>query len=116
MPHLVVEYSRSIENTYDVKVIMDVVFEAGVCSGIMKAEDIKVRALAYDHYRLGGGLTSFLHLGAYLLTGRTPEQKEHFSTLMRSRLADHFPEIESISIDVRDMDPVAYKKRLLSDE
>jgi len=116
MPHFVIEFSRSVENRYDVSEIMEVAFDAGVSSSIMKAEDIKVRAIAYDHFRLDGGMTSFFHLGAYLLAGRTPQQKEHFSTLIRSRLADHFPAIESISIDIRDMDPIAYKKRLLTDE
>jgi len=113
MPHMVMEYSRSLESRVDLTKMMDLAFEVGVRSGVMKAADIKVRATPYDHVRLEGGLETFLHVSVFLLAGRTPEQKEHVSTLMRDSLADAFPMIGSISIDIRDMDPVAYKKRVL---
>ncbi len=32
--------------------------------------------------------------------------------LVRDRLSARFDDVDSISIDVRDMNPVAYKKRL----
>src|SRR5690606_34146848 len=114
MPHMVMEYSRSLEGLVDLRKMMDLAFEAGVRSEVMKAADIKVRAIPYDHVRLEGGLETFLHVSVFLLSGRTPEQKEHVSILMRDSLADAFPMIGSISIDIRDMDPVAYKKRVPS--
>jgi len=51
----------------------------------------------------------------YLLAGRTPAQKERLSIDLRQAMAEMMPEVHSISIDVRDMDPDAYKKRLLPD-
>lgn len=112
MPHFVLEYSRPLENQLDLSEVMEVAFAAGVNSGVMKAADIKVRALPYDHYRLDGSLETFLHVSIYMLAGRTPEQKEHVSTLLRNALAEAFPGIGSISIDIRDMDTQAYKKHL----
>jgi len=114
MPHFVIEYSRPLESQLDLREVMEVAFNAGVNSGVMKAEDIKVRALPYDHYRLDGSLETFLHVSVYMLAGRTPEQKVHVSTLIRASLADAFPTIGSISIDIRDMDTQAYKKHLRS--
>lgn len=116
MPHFVIEYSRSLESAYDLKKVMDVAFDAGVRSGVMKSEDIKVRAMPYDHARLGDGKETFLHVNVFLLAGRTSEQKEHVSTLLCDRLADSFPAIGSISIDIRDMDPAAYRKKQPSPE
>lgn len=113
MPHFVMEYSRSLEETLSIKELMDVAFDAGVRSGVVEAKNIKVRALPYEHFRLEGGIETFLHVNVYLLAGRTPEQKAHVSTLIRDSLADAYPAIGSISIDIRDMDPDAYRKRVL---
>lgn len=114
MPHFVIEYSRPLENTLDLNKVMQIAFESGVQSGAMQAPDIKVRAIPYDYFRLEGGIDTFMHVSVYLLEGRTAEQKEHLSILLRQNLGDACPQIGSLSIDIRDMDPIAYKKRLLT--
>lgn len=58
-------------------------------------------------------ILSFFHLSLYLLAGRTREQKERLSVVLRQELSELLPDIYSISVDIRDMDPEAYKKRLL---
>ncbi|MGH2341697.1 5-carboxymethyl-2-hydroxymuconate Delta-isomerase [Segnochrobactraceae bacterium EtOH-i3] len=114
MPHLLIDYARPLEQTLSIREVMDVAFEAAARSGVMQPADIKVRATPFDHYRLEGGITTFLHVTVQLLAGRTAEQKEHVALLMRADLAEAFPDIHSISVDIRDMDPIAYKKRLLT--
>jgi 5-carboxymethyl-2-hydroxymuconate isomerase len=47
-----------------------------------------------------------------MLAGRTPEQKVALSVALRQTLVAHCPDITSLSVDIRDMDPEAYKKRL----
>lgn len=113
MPHMIIEYARPMEETLSLTEVMDVAFGAGARSGVMDPADIKVRAIPYDHYRFEGGVTSFLHVTVKLLDGRTPAQKEHVALLMRADLADAFPEVGSISVDIRDMDRAAYRKRVL---
>jgi 5-carboxymethyl-2-hydroxymuconate isomerase len=113
MPHFVIEYSRGIEETVDLDALMTAAHEAGAESGVMKAEDIKVRAIAYEAFRFAGNIQSFVHVTISLLEGRSDRQKEHLAVLLRERLARSCPEIDSISIDVRDMNAAAYKKRLL---
>lgn len=112
MPHFVIEYSRGIEETVDLDALMTAAHEAGAESGVMKAEDIKVRAIAYDTFRFAG-IESFVHVTISLLEGRSDQQKEHLAVLLRERLARCCPDIDSISIDIRDMNATAYKKRLL---
>ncbi|MEX1215758.1 5-carboxymethyl-2-hydroxymuconate Delta-isomerase [Saccharospirillum sp.] len=116
MPHFVIEYARIVEETVDVVDVMEGVFEAAVQSEVMQAEDVKVRAIAYDHYRLYENKGNFIHVTVCLLQGRTDQQKERVAIEVRNCLAHLLPEISSISIDVRDMNPVAYKKRLLVNE
>ena len=113
MPHFVIEYSRDVEQDHNIKQIMQIAHDSGAASGVMNPDDIKVRALAYDHYLLVGANDSFVHVTVYLLAGRSDEQKLKVSSLLREKLADYLPGVTSISIDVRDMNGEVYLKRLL---
>ena len=92
--------------------VMMAIHLAAASTGVVKAEDLKIRAQAFDDYLVAGEAQSFFHVSLYLLTGRTPQQKEALSVELRSTLAKLLENTHSISIDIRDMDPDAYKKRL----
>jgi 5-carboxymethyl-2-hydroxymuconate isomerase len=113
MPHFVIEYSKPLEAQVDMTAIMELAYDAGSASGVMNPEDIKVRCRPYDHYRLRTPDETFLHLSVFLLEGRTDEQKEKLAIIAREKLAEALPMVTSISIDIFDSNPVAYKKRLL---
>jgi 5-carboxymethyl-2-hydroxymuconate isomerase len=93
--------------------VMQALHEAAASTGVVKAEDLKIRVLPFADYLVAGEQQSFFHVSLYLLAGRTPRQKEHLSMELRKTLADILTDVHSISIDIRDMDPQAYKKRLL---
>lgn len=114
MPHFVIEYARPVETQTAIAAVMEAVHEAAAGSGVMKSEDIKVRAVACDHWRLARPGETFLHVTASLLEGRTDQQKEALAIRVRTALAELLPAVTSLSVDVRDMNPVAYKKRLLA--
>ncbi|MBL4768773.1 MAG: 5-carboxymethyl-2-hydroxymuconate Delta-isomerase [Rhodobacteraceae bacterium] len=113
MPHFVIEYSRDIEARFDISKIMQIAFDSGVASGVMQTSDIKVRARPYDHYRLVNEGDSFLHVMVFLLDGRSETQKEHVALILRENLQSYLLDVTSISIDIRDMNRQAYKKRVL---
>jgi len=112
MPHLVIEYSDDALDRAMLKELMQGLAETAAQTGVMKREDIKVRAQNYRDYLIAGKQDSFVHLSVYLLAGRTPEQKEKLSISLRRTMVDRCPEVVSLSVDIRDMDPDAYKKRL----
>jgi len=112
MPHIVCHYSATPDMP-PVRDVMQVIYETAASTGIVKAEDLKIRALPFTDYLVAGRQQSFFHVSFYLLAGRTPEQKEILSVELRKALAGVLPDVHSISIDIRDMDPQAYKKRLL---
>jgi len=112
MPHFVIEYSRTIERSVDIEAVMAAAYEAGAQSGVMGPSDIKIRALPYDHFRFAGNIQSFIHVTVSLLEGRTDQQKEHLALLLREFLAKPCAGVDSISVDIRDMNATAYKKRL----
>ena len=113
MPHFVIEYSRDLEKSYDIPKVMQIAYDTGVASGEVQAADIKVRAQPYDYFRILNPSDSFLHVTVFLLDGRTDEQKEHISLLLLQNLVEYLQAVTSVSVDIRDMNRVAYKKRVL---
>ncbi len=114
MPHFVIEYSRDVEGNYDINKVMQIAFDSGVESAVIQAADIKVRSRPYDHYRLLNEGDSFLHVSVFMLAGRTDDQKEHVALILRENLQDYLVDVSSISVDIRDMNTQAYKKRVLA--
>lgn len=114
MPHFVIEYSRDVEENYDIAKVMKIAFDSGVESAVMQAADIKVRARPYDHFRLLNEGDSFLHVSVFMLAGRSDDQKEHVALILRENLQFYLIDVTSVSIDIRDMNTQAYKKRVLA--
>jgi 5-carboxymethyl-2-hydroxymuconate isomerase len=114
MPHIVCHYA-SDQKMPPIRDVLSMLHRVAAATGVVKAEDLKSRAQAFDDYLIAGERKSFLHVAFYLLAGRTPAQKERLGTDLRQAMAEMMPEVHSISIDIRDMDPDAYKKRLLPD-
>jgi 5-carboxymethyl-2-hydroxymuconate isomerase len=113
MPHIVIEHSIDGHAAFDVTELMRALHDAAAATGVMQAADIKVRAMAYADYLVAGKRAGFCHVSVYLLEGRTPEQKVALSEALRAVMAQLLPQTKSLSVDIRDMDAVAYKKRLL---
>lgn len=112
MPHLVIEYSDGALDKDRLRQLMEALAAAAAQTGVMNAEDIKVRARSYDDFLIAGKRDSFVHLTVCLLAGRTPDQKVGLSIKLRQTMTELCPDVVSLSVDIRDMDPLAYKKRL----
>ena len=93
--------------------ILFALHSAAAETGVVAAADLKIRAQAFDDYLVAGEQHSFFHVALYLLAGRSPQQKEKLSVALRGALVALLPDTHSLSVDIRDMDPDAYKKRLL---
>jgi len=113
MPHLVLEYSEPLDPMPDWAAVMGALADAVTATGIARREDLKLRATGYRHLLLADGSRSFLHLTLSLLEGRTPDQKERLALACRACLVAACPRVDAISVDIRDMDAHAYKKRVL---
>lgn len=114
MPHLIVEYSEGLEQALPIDKLVDAVIRAAADSGAMQERDIKARAVAYRHFRLADGGSTFVHTTVRMLAGRAPETKLRLSTLIRERLVATAPDVHSISVEICDMDPDSYRKRVLA--
>ena len=108
MPHIVVEHSEDLPVLP--QVLVDKVHQATYASGLFTMESIKTRAIAYQHYALGDGKEGFIHICAYIVAGRTDEQKKALVQTLLECLSTYCRDSDCLSVDVRDLNPQVYTK------
>lgn len=109
MPHFVIDCSQDILNTHPEMDILIKVNEVAVASSLFDPKDIKVRMRSYNTYLVGGQSdTSFIHVFADIMQGRTTEQKAALSKSMVSLLKALFPNVPFIAMNVRDFEKATY--------
>ncbi len=113
MPHFIIEYGEALNGKKDKHGAMQIAFQCGEACGFIDPTDIKVRMRPYTDFFTGDGRTSFIHITVRLLSGRTTAQKENLSVALRDAFDARFPKVQSISIEICDMDRGSYKKRLV---
>lgn len=108
MPHCIIEHSISL-NGAD---LVPIVFDAALASGLFaeNGQDIKVRALAYQHYLTGKEKSDFVHITLRILSGRTDEQKQSLSQVVLQRLSGVSLEKCSVTVEIVEMDRNSYGK------
>lgn len=112
MPHFIIEHANALTNDADIRDALQITLDCGGRMDFINKDDIKVRLVPYTHILAGDGRTRFLHVTVYLLDGRSYALKETLSLALRDDLDKRFSHVQSISIDIRDMNRACYKKRL----
>jgi len=112
MPHIVIEHSTAGHANFDAPALMRALHDAAAATGVVLAADLKLRTIAYSDYLIAGKHDGFCHVSVYMLEGRTPEQKLAVSEALRAAMMRLLPDTKSLSVDIRDMDAFAYKKRV----
>jgi 5-carboxymethyl-2-hydroxymuconate isomerase len=113
MPHFVIECSKNILALQSADLIMNTVYNAANATGLFAENDIKVRINSYEHYKLGDGKDSFLHIFASIMEGRTTNQKANLSRVIVEKLTPLFPDISFLSININDFDRATYCNKSL---
>jgi len=103
MPHFVVDCSKSVFSTHDGDTITKKVHLAAISTGLFSEANVQIRITPFDHYLKGNEKQEFIHVFASILEGRTPEQKLALSKAVVTELADIFPDIPHIGVDIRDI-------------
>ncbi len=113
MPHLVIEYSEDLADTHDMTALCQSLYDAAIASDIFDPATVKVRARPCPYWRIGTEPKSFAHITIRLMSGR--------DTLTKSRLTQHvltaidrqLPDVGSLTVDIKEIDPTTYAKRIL---
>lgn len=115
MPHFIIDCSSVLLEKQAPEKIMNTVFEAAKASGLFQPEDIKVRIRPFC-YSLGTFSPSeFIHVFGNIMEGRTAEQKNALSEKIVGELNQLFPELNIISMNIRDFEKQGYfNKKMIS--
>ena len=107
MPHIIVEYSKNLEDQIRVGEMLIDMHEALASCGIDKAR-IKTRGIALDHAVVGdiGADGAMAHATLLLLEGRDVATKKSYGDKLQHVMHEHLTKVEdhcSATLEIRDM-------------
>ncbi|MFW0754517.1 5-carboxymethyl-2-hydroxymuconate Delta-isomerase [Pseudomonas sp. H11T01] len=111
MPHCIIECSA----TLDGDMLTSKVHQGTLDSMLFEPDgsDIKVRALTYHSYIVGGFKTDFVHVTVKILSGRSLLQKAVLSKSIQAKLSELDLVSCSITVEVVDIERASYLKWLV---
>ena len=112
MPHFIIEHGNALATEVEIQSAMQTVADCVQTYDFMEAKNVKVRLLPFTHFLALDGRSSFIHITVRILEGRTDEMKTQISTSLRDAFDQAFEKVESISVDIVDMNATCYKKIL----
>jgi 5-carboxymethyl-2-hydroxymuconate isomerase len=117
MPHIILEYSLSVEDTElsveQAKVLVDAAYQAVVQTQLFKEDNIKVRLHPLKFYRLGLDDCGFIHGICRIHSGKTALQKQQLSKSLLVALTGCETAKRVITVEVVEMDTETYAKALI---
>jgi len=111
MPHITIEHSADLANKWKIAALFDAIERAYSDSAIIVPQNIKMRAISCDHFRVAGGAAPFAHITITMMEGPTETEKQALSDKIFNAACDALAPIRHVTLDIRDMDPVTYRKR-----
>jgi len=113
MPHFVVDCSERVLETHSESAINEQIHIVASSTGLFDESDIKVRVNPFRTYIVGNKKEDFIHVFSNIMEGRSIEQKANLSRVIVERLAEMFPQVANIAINVRDFEKATYCNRAM---
>jgi 5-carboxymethyl-2-hydroxymuconate isomerase len=113
MPHFIIDCSANVIEQESPEAIMQAVYDVAEATGLFAVNDIKVRLRPYQYFKLGRGKGNFIHIFAYIMEGRSTEQKEKLSRRIIERLNEMFPAISILSVNIGEFEKATYSNKAL---
>lgn len=110
MPHIVVEYSSTLQEQMVATRLLHVLHGVVEASGLFDPQAIKARGIGYADVVLPEGAATFVHVTVAILSGRAEAQREVLADQVFQALITALPETDKASVDIREMDTVTYRK------
>jgi 5-carboxymethyl-2-hydroxymuconate isomerase len=111
MPHFILDCSARVLEKHSEEQIIEQVHLVASSTGLFDEDDIKVRVNPYQKYSVGNKRADFIHVFAYIMEGRSTEQKADLSKRVVQTLTSMFPNISKIAMNVYDFEKATYCNR-----
>jgi 5-carboxymethyl-2-hydroxymuconate isomerase len=108
MPHFIIDCSENIIHLKKPDEIMRSVYDAAESTGLFAKNDIKVRILPFEYFKLGEDKKDFIHIFGNIMEGRSTEQKAALSKKIIQTLNEMFPDVSILSINIREFEKATY--------
>lgn len=113
MPHFVVDCSQGILQMHDEESIIVRLRRVVSASGLFEESDIKIRVHPFETYAVGGGREDFIHTFAWIMQGRSVGQRAALSQAIVGELAEMFPLLPRIAVNVAEFEQATYFNRAM---
>jgi 5-carboxymethyl-2-hydroxymuconate isomerase len=123
MPHVIAEYSANLEDSLDVRGLVDDLHQVMVESGLADIPAYRTRAKRRDMVRVGDGnpANAFVHITARLRVGRSKEQQTKLADALLAaadkRLeAAYKTHPTAITVEIENIDNITARKNTVRDK
>ena len=108
MPHFIIHCSENVLKIHPEKELIKLVHDTADSTGLFAPGNIKVRAISFSTYTVGGSDEDFLHIFGHIMSGRTEEQKANLAKKIITVLKPLFPNVPVLSINIDEFDKATY--------
>lgn len=112
MPNLVMEYAEPVAERVNISGLLTDLHQTLLECGLFVPEAVKSRSYPCQDWLVGedGDIATFIHIEMSMLSGRSAEVKRDLSRLLMVVLEQHAATINSLTINIRDMDSDCFLK------
>ena len=110
MPHVIIEFSEELASAGQIEMLLDEINRAAAGTGLFEASHIRVRAMAYAHYRVAGKREPFIHAQCRIHAGRSETQQRQLSEAVLLALRAQGWPVRVITVEVVEMERASYAK------
>jgi len=116
MPHLIIEYSKPLEQQVNITQFTAKIHDLLAQQPSFDKESIKSRAIGYEHYNvtLYGNKKDFLHIGLRAFEGRLPGDIKTTLQNLGTFASDSLPSSTEITIELCEIKKDFYFKKAAS--
>jgi len=111
LPHITIEHSAELANKWEIAALFDAIERAYSDSPIISPQNVKMRAISYDHFRVAGSASPFAHISIAMMEGPSETAKQALADKIFSAACEVLAPVRHVTLDIRDMIPVTYRKR-----
>ena len=112
MPHFIIDCNEALFQNLPPQALLDEVMKVALASNLFAPQNIKVRIRPYTYFVNGSGTTDFLHVFAYIMGGRTLEQRKTLAAQLKDALHQLFPAVQIVSVSIHEFEKESYAKYL----
>ena len=115
MPHFIIECSANLVNDQTAVKLMSTVYDSAVASEMFATNDVKVRLMPFQYFKLGDKKESFIHVFGYIMEGRTASQKAILAKSLTQSLLNLMINASFVSVNISEFALGSYSNKALLD-